>query len=80
VDVADSLYVLLPDLRLLGASAATDWTDWRLLWDGRSRGNYGEAIIDYNLTLVADGVSDVYMKDTSGTRGELHVLELNLHP
>lgn len=80
VDAADNLYVLLPDLRLLGASAATDWTDWQLLWDGRSRGNYGEAIIDYNLTRVADGVSVVYMKDTSGTTGELHVLDLKLHP
>jgi hypothetical protein len=76
VDASDNAYVLLPDLRLVGASAKSLWTDWQLLWDGRSRGNYGEAIIDAKLTRVASGVSVLYMKDTSSTTGELHVLDL----
>jgi hypothetical protein len=78
VDAGDNLYVLLPDLRLLGAVAASGWTDWQLLWDGKSCGNYGEAIIDYNLTRVTNGVSILYMKDTSSSTGELHVLDLKL--
>jgi len=80
VDASDNAYVLLPDLRLVAASAASGWTDWSLLWDGRSRGNYGEAIIDVSLTRVASGVSVLYMKDTSNATGELHVLDLRLTP
>jgi hypothetical protein len=80
VDASDNLYVLLPDLRLLAASPATDWTDWQLLWDGRSRANCGEAIIDCSLTRVADVVSIIYMKDTSESTGELRVLDLKLRP
>jgi hypothetical protein len=78
VDASNNVLVLLPDLRLLGASAKTQWTDWQLLWDGRNLGNYGEAIIDVNLTRVASGVSVLYMKDTSNSTGELHVLDLKL--
>jgi hypothetical protein len=80
VDAGDNLYLLLPDLRLLGASAGAKWTDWRLLWDGRSRGNYGEAIIDRTLTREAGGVSVLYLKDTTGSTGELHVLDLRIGP
>lgn len=78
VDASDNAYVLLPDLRLVGASARTQWTDWQLLWDGRSRGNYGEAIIDVGLTRAAAGVSVLYMKDTSSNTGELRVLDLRI--
>jgi hypothetical protein len=78
VDASDNLYVLMPDLRLLAASVTTRWTDWTLLWDGSNLGNYGEAIIDYNLTRTAPAVSVLYMKDTSGSTGELHVLDLKL--
>jgi hypothetical protein len=80
VDDADNLYVLLPNLRLVGATAATQWTDWQLVWDGSGRGNYGEAIIDRELSKVAPGVSILYMKDTSGSTGELHVLDLKMGP
>jgi hypothetical protein len=78
VDAANNVYVLLPDLRLVGASAAKQWADWQLLWDGKGRGNYGEAIIDVNLTRASAGVSVLYMKDTSNATGELHVLDLML--
>jgi len=78
VDASNNAYLLLPDLRLLGASAKTQWTDWQLLWDGRGLGNYGEAIIDATLTRLASGVSILYMKDTSNSTGELHVLDLAL--
>jgi hypothetical protein len=78
VDEGDNVYVLMPDLRLVGASAASQWTDWQLLWDGRSRDNYGEVIIDFNLTRTAKGVSVLYMKDTNSTTGELHVLDLKI--
>lgn len=78
VDAANNVYVLLPDLRLVGASAAKQWSDWQLLWDGRSRGNYGEAIIDAYLTRSAAGVSVLYMKDTSSSTGELRVLDLRI--
>jgi hypothetical protein len=73
--LSNNLYVVLPDLRIVGATASTNWTDWTLLYDGRSLGNYGETIIDYNLTRLANGVSVMYMKNTSSTTGELHVLD-----
>lgn len=78
VDASNNVYVVLPDLRVVGASAAKQWADWQLLWDGRGRGNYGEAIIDVSLTRAASGVSILYMKDTSSTTGELHVLDLRV--
>ncbi|HEY5959331.1 MAG TPA: BNR-4 repeat-containing protein, partial [Polyangiaceae bacterium] len=73
--LSNNLYAILPDLRIVGASAATNWTDWRLIYDGRSLGNYGETIIDFNLTRVSNGVSVVYLKNPSTTTGELHVLD-----
>lgn len=72
---SNNLYLVLPDLRIVGASAASNWTNWSLLYDGRSLGNYGETIIDYNLTRVANAVSILYLKNTSNTTGELHVLD-----
>lgn len=78
VDAGDNLYVLLPDLRLLGATAGSGFSDWQLLWDGRDRGNYGEAIIDYHLTRAASGVSILSLKNPSGSTGELRVLDLKL--
>ena len=54
------------------------WTNWQLLYDGRSLGNYGETIIDYNLTRVANGVSVLYLKNTTGSTGELHVLDFRV--
>lgn len=80
VDGSDNVYVLMPDLRLVAASAASRWTDWKLLWDGRNLGNYGEAIIDYNLTRAAPAVSVLYMKDTNSSTCELHVLDLKVGP
>jgi hypothetical protein len=74
---SNNLYLVLPDLRIVGASATTNWTDWKLLYDGRSLGNYGESIIDYNLTRLVNGVSIVYLKNPTGTTGELHVLDLS---
>ncbi|MGC4063427.1 MAG: BNR repeat-containing protein [Polyangiaceae bacterium] len=73
--LSNNLYAILPDMRIIGASASTNWTDWKLIYDGRSLGNYGETIIDYNLTRVANGVSVVYLKNTSNTTGELHVAD-----
>jgi hypothetical protein len=73
--LSNNLYAVLPDLRIIGASASTNWTDWKLIYDGRSLGNYGETIIDYNLTRVANGVSVVYLKNTTSTTGELHVAD-----
>lgn len=70
--------MVLPDLRIVGASAAAGWSDWRLLCDGRGLGNYGETIIDYNLTRYGNAVSILYLKHMAGSTGELRVLDFNV--
>ena len=72
---SNNLYLVLPDLRIVGASASSNWTNFKLLYDGRSLGNYGESIIDYNLTRVANGVSVLYLKKGTSTTNELRVLD-----
>jgi hypothetical protein len=54
------------------------WTNWQLLYDGRSLGSYGETIIDYNLTRVANGVSVLYLKNTSSSTGGLPLLDFRV--
>lgn len=75
----NSIYVVLPDLRILAAPAANGWRDWRLVYDGRVHGNYGETIIDYNLTRLSNAVSVLYLRNGSGTTGELRVLDLRVN-
>lgn len=77
-DTGNNIYVVLPDLRIVGASAGAGWSDWRLLYDGRGLGNYGETIIDYNLTRYGNAVSILYLKNTSSSTGELRVLDFKV--
>lgn len=77
-DSGNNAYVVLPNLRILGATSGSGWTDWKTLYDGSGLGNYGETIIDASLTRTADAVSVVYLKSTSGTTGELHVVDFKV--
>lgn len=76
---SNNMYVVLPDLRVVGASASTNWTDWALVYDGRSLGgNFGETIIDANLTRLANAVSVLYLRASGGT-SELRVLDFTVN-
>lgn len=73
--LSNNLYVVLPDLRIVSASATGSWSTFTLAYDGRSLSNYGETIIDSNLARIANAFSVLYMTNTSSTTGELHVLD-----
>jgi hypothetical protein len=74
---SNNMYVVLPDLRIVAASASTNWTDWTLVYDGRGLGNFGETVIDTNLSRVSNYVSVLYMRG-SGATAELHVLDFSV--
>jgi hypothetical protein len=77
-DLANNAYVVLPDLRIVSASAASNWTAWSLVFDGRTLDNYGETVIDSNLTRVANRLSVLYLEDSGGTTAELRVLDFRV--
>lgn len=49
-----------------------------LLWDGRGRDNDGEAIIDRAPSHATGNPSVLYLKNSSATTGELHVLDIEV--
>lgn len=66
-DTADNAYVVLPFGRIVAASAASGWTDWRMLFDGADLNAFGEVIVDY-ARPAADGVLSVmYQERSTGT-------------
>ncbi|RKN34970.1 BNR repeat-containing protein [Streptomyces hoynatensis] len=79
-DAYDNAYAVLPYGRIAAASAAGSWSDWTMLYDGRSALNaFGEVVIDQT-RLAADGVlSILYQERSSGTTpSALHVLDFAL--
>ncbi|GII77054.1 hypothetical protein Sru01_20360 [Sphaerisporangium rufum] len=72
-------YVVMPYGRVVAASKATGWTDWRVLFDGSGLNAFGEVLVDYE-RLTADGVLSVlYQQKSSGnTPSAIRVLDLRL--
>ncbi|MFJ8826026.1 BNR repeat-containing protein [Streptomyces sp. NPDC102467] len=66
-DRHDNAYAIMPRAKIVGASAASGWTDWRVLYDGADLNAYGEVLID-ELRLKADGtLSVLYQQASTGT-------------
>lgn len=66
LDQADNAYVVLPYGRIVTASAASNWTDWTVRFDGSGLGAFGEVVVDRS--RVASGVlSILYQRGSSGT-------------
>ncbi|MEV1024860.1 BNR repeat-containing protein [Streptomyces sp. NPDC050264] len=67
LDRHDNAYAIMPRGKIVAASAASGWTDWRVLYDGADLNAYGEVLID-ELRLKADGtLSVLYQQASTGT-------------
>jgi hypothetical protein len=57
-DRHDTAYVVLPDARIMAATARSGWTDWKLVFEARDVDNVSELIFDRQ-RLERDGVLTV---------------------
>jgi hypothetical protein len=79
LDRYDNAYAVFPYGRIAGASAASGYTDWRLLYDGSGLNAFGEVLVD-ETRVARDGVLSVmYQERSSGTTpSALHVVDFRL--
>ena len=79
LDKYDNAYAIFPFGRIAGASKASGYTDWTLLYDGSDLNAFGEVVID-ELRVRADNVlSFMYQEKSSGTTpSPLHVVDFAL--
>ncbi|NEB82494.1 Tat pathway signal sequence domain protein, partial [Streptomyces sp. SID14478] len=67
LDRYDNAYAIMPRGKIVAASAASGWTDWRVLFAGTELNAFGEVLID-ELRLKADGtLSVLYQQASTGT-------------
>jgi hypothetical protein len=71
-DRADNAYVVMPFGRIVGASKASGWTDWRLLFDGTDFGGrtlniFGEVVVDDARVASEQVLSILYQQKSTGT-------------
>ncbi|MFD3924711.1 BNR repeat-containing protein [Streptomyces sp. NPDC058614] len=79
LDKYDNAYAILPFGRIAGASKASGYTDWALLYDGSGLNAFGEVVID-EMRVPQDGILSVmYQEKSSGTTpSPLHVVDFRL--
>ncbi|MCT2588824.1 BNR repeat-containing protein [Streptomyces sp. N2-109] len=66
-DAYDNAYAIMPYGRIVAASRASGWTDWKTLYNGRELNAFGEIVLD-ETRLAQDGVlSFMYQRRSSGT-------------
>lgn len=65
-DRRDNAFVILPDGRIVAATAKRDWSDWRLVFGADDVDNVSELIYDRR-RLERDGVLSVAYQETSAT-------------
>ncbi|MFI9758812.1 BNR repeat-containing protein [Streptomyces sp. NPDC051963] len=67
LDKYDNAYAVLPFGRIAGASKASGYADWTLLFDGSGLNAFGEVVID-EMRIAQDNVLSVmYQEKSSGT-------------
>ncbi|MEU6034779.1 hypothetical protein ABZ801_05170 [Actinomadura sp. NPDC047616] len=84
-DKNDNAYVVMPFGRIVAASKASGWTDWKLLFDGtfydggRTLNAFGEVLVD-DSRIATDGVLSVmYQRKSSGTTpSSIRVIDFRL--
>jgi len=64
-DAQDNAYVVLPDARIVAASAASDWTDWEIVFEDPAVENVSELIIDRH-RVRDDGILTVAYQEPPG--------------
>jgi hypothetical protein len=78
-DRADNAYVVMPSGRIVAASRASGWTDWKVLFDGSGLNAFGEVDVDAS-RLSSDGVmSFMYQQKSTGTTpSPIRVIDVKL--
>jgi hypothetical protein len=65
-DQHDTAYVVMPDARIVAATAESEWSDWKVVWAADDVDNVSELIYDRQ-RLARDGVLSVAYQETSAT-------------
>ncbi|MFE3826180.1 BNR repeat-containing protein [Streptomyces sp. NPDC059092] len=79
LDRYDNAYAVLPYGRIVAASEASGYTDWKTLFDGAGLNAFGEVVVD-DTRIAQDGVlSFMYQQKSSGTTpSALRVVDFRL--
>jgi hypothetical protein len=69
LDTYDNAYAIFPFCRIAGASKASGYTDWTVLYDGVTAGlnAFGEVVIDETRIAQDNFLSIMYQEKSSGT-------------
>ncbi|MGW0601317.1 BNR repeat-containing protein [Streptomyces sp. NPDC002776] len=79
LDKYDNAYAVLPFGRIAGASKASGYSDWRLLYDGAGLNAFGEVVIDETRIAQDHVLSVMYQVKSSGTTpSALRVVDFRL--
>ncbi|MFF3935424.1 BNR repeat-containing protein [Streptomyces phaeofaciens] len=79
LDRYDNAYAVFPFGRIAGASKASGYTDWTLLFDGAGLNAFGEVVIDETRIKADNTLSFLYQEKSSGTTpSALHVVDFAL--
>lgn len=78
-DRYDNAYAVLPYGRIVAASEASGWSDWKTLHDAAGLNAFGEVVLD-ETRLAQDGVlSFMYQEKSTGTTpSPIHVIDFAL--
>ncbi|MGW0912815.1 BNR repeat-containing protein [Streptomyces sp. NPDC002784] len=79
LDTYDNAYAVLPFGRIAGASKASGYSDWTLLYDGAGLNAFGEVVIDETRIAQDHVLSVMYQVKSSGTTpSALRVVDFRL--
>ncbi|MGW7725604.1 BNR repeat-containing protein [Streptomyces canus] len=79
LDKYDNAYAIFPFGRIAGASKASGYTDWTVLFDGSGLNAFGEVVIDEMRIAQSNVLSFMYQEKSSGTTpSALHVVDFAL--
>ena len=79
-DKHDTAYVVLPDGRIAAATEATDWTDWRVVFDDPAVDPLAELIVDRTRLLDESVLSVAYLQAGNGAASDFRVADFRTKP
>ncbi|WP_175410472.1 BNR repeat-containing protein [Streptomyces sp. TRM64462] len=79
LDKYDNAYAIMPFGRIVGASKASGYTDWKVLFDGSGLNAFGEVVVDETRVRQDDVLSIMYQEKSGGTTpSPIHVIDFAL--
>lgn len=74
----DTAYVVLPDARIIAATAETGWTDWTVIFDDPAVDNVSETVIDSSRVATENVLSVGYQEATTGAPSAYRITDFSL--